>query len=304
LKSECPPIFSIVFKSQIQISESLTNPGLTKSKTKPQEEQLMRQKLATVFTIAVLALMLAPLSGASSQRRPIEDRGEREMIEREEINQTYQLAPGARVELSVISGPVDIQTIAGSTAEVHIVRMGETRTDLDCYKIAIEHMPDSLVMRHRQEKTDECQSIRSRQQVTLRLPRDVNLKLNAISGPVKIGEIDGTLRLSGISGKVEVAQALGYSDISGISGVLSIAVSRLSDRGIRVSGISGRVELLLASDLNASLNVSGVTGDVNAAAPNVTLNKVGHSNFAGRVGSGGSMISVSGISGSVTFRGE
>ena len=141
--------------------------------------------------------------------------------------------------------------------------------------------------------------------MTLRLPRNVDLKLNAISGPVRIGEIDGTLKLSGISGKVEVAHsALGYSEISGISGVLMITIPRLSERGLRVSGISGRVELRLASDLNADLNVSGINGDVNAAAPNVTINKVGHSNFAGKVGSGGAVISVSGISGSVTFRGD
>jgi hypothetical protein len=182
--------------------------------------------------------------------------------------------------------------------------MGETRKDLDCSAVAIEHTPTSLIMRHKQERTDECQIIRAKQQVTLRLPRNVDLKLNAISGPVKIGEIDGALRLSGISGRVEVAQALGYSEISGISGVLSISIPRMSERGIRVSGISGKVELRLASDLNADLNVSGINGDVNAAAPNVTINKVGHSNFAGKVGSGGSVISVSGISGSVTFRSE
>ena len=264
----------------------------------------MRHRPIALPGVVALALMLAPLTGASPQHKRSEDRAGRDMTEREDINQTYQLAAGARVQLSVISGPVDIETTTGNVAEVHIVRMGETRADLDCYKIDIEHTPDSLVIRHHQERTGECQNIRARQEVTLRLPRDVDLKVSAISGPVKIGEIDGSLRLSGISGRVEVAQALGFSDISGISGVLSITIPRLSERGIRVSGISGRVELLLASDLNANLNVSGINGDVNAAAPNVTLNKVGHSNFSGRVGSGGSMISVSGISGSVTFRNE
>lgn len=261
----------------------------------------MRLKLITLLSIAISALVIAPLSRANSQRKHMDDR---EYAEREEINQTYELAPGARVELSVISGSVDVETTSGNTAEVHIVRMGETRKDLDCYTVGIEHTPTSLVMRHRQERTDECQIIRARQVVTLRLPRNVDLKLNAISGPVKIGELDGTLRLSGISGKVEVAQALGYSEISGISGVLTITVPRLSERGMRVSGISGKVELRVASDLNADLNVSGINGDVNAAAPNVTINKVGHSEFRGRVGSGGPGISVSGISGSVTFRGE
>lgn len=261
----------------------------------------MRQKYIALAGIAILALTLAPLTGAQSQRKHVDDR---DYAEREEINQIYELAPGARVELSVISGSVDVETTNGTAAQVHIVRMGETRKDLDCYAVGIEHTPTSLVMRHRQERTDDCQNIRARQQVTLRLPRNVDLKLSAISGPVTIGEIDGSLRLSGISGRVAVAQALGYSDISGISGVLSITIPRLSERGIRVSGISGRVELRLASNLNADLNVSGINGDVNAAAPHVTLSKVGHSDFRGRAGSGGSVITVSGISGSVTFRGE
>lgn len=261
----------------------------------------MRQKLIVVLSVTILAVMLAPLTGASPQRKHVDDR---DYTEREDINQTYELAPGARVELSAISGSVDVETTSGNTAEVHIVRMGETRKDLDCYTVAIEHTPTSLIMRHKQERTDECQIIRAKQQVTLRLPRNVDLKLNAISGPVKIGEIDGALRLSGISGRVDVAQALGYSEISGISGVLSISIPRLSERGISVSGISGKVELRLANDLNANLNVSGINGDVNAAAPNVTINKVGHSSFAGKVGAGGSVISVSGISGSITFRGE
>jgi len=260
----------------------------------------MRQRLIVLLSITILAAMLAPLA-TGQQRKDVDDR---EYTEREDINQTYELAPGSRVELSVISGSVDVETTNGNTAEVRIVRMGETRADLDCYTLAIEHTPSSLVMRHKQQRSGECQNIRAKQQVTLRLPRTVDLKLNAISGPVKIGELDGALRLSGISGRVDVAQALGYSDISGISGVLTITIPRMSDRGIRVSGISGKVDLRLGGELNADLNVSGVNGDVNAAAPNVTLNKVGHSNFAGKVGTGGSVISVSGISGSVTFRGE
>lgn len=265
----------------------------------------MRIRLISLFSIASLALLFASIGGASPQRRYSQDRDDRDMAEREDINQSYVLNPGARVELSIIAGSVDVETFDGNAAEVHIVRMGATRADLECYKIAIENTPDSLIMKHQQTRTDECQNIKSRQRVTLRLPRNVDLKLNAISGPVKIGEIDGTLRLSGISGNVEVAHsARGDSQISGISGRLTITIPQLSERGLRVSGISGQVVLRLAGDLNADLKVSGVNGDVNAAAPNVTLNKIGHSSFAGRVGAGGSVISVSGISGSVTFRGE
>jgi hypothetical protein len=135
----------------------------------------MRPKLTILLTISILALMVVPLTGAQSQRKHMDDR---DYVEREEINQTYELAPGARVELSVISGAVDIETTSGTTAQVQIVRMGQTRADLDCYTIGVEHTPTSLLMRHRQERSDECHNIRARQQVTLRLPRNIDLKLN------------------------------------------------------------------------------------------------------------------------------
>lgn len=261
----------------------------------------MRHKLTVLFAIAAIALTIAPISSNANAQRGRTDESF-DYPEREEIRQSYELQSGARVELSIISGPVTIETTSGNTAEVHIIRSAQTRTELDCYQIAIEHTPTSLVMRHKQDRTDPCYNIRSRQRVTLRLPRAIDLKLNAISGPVKVGEIDGTLRMSGISGPVDVAQSLGYSDISGISGVLTINVSQLGARGLRVSGISGRVELVLVEGLSADLSVSGVNGDIDNAASNVTLNKVGLTDFRGRVGAGGSPISVSGISGRVVFR--
>jgi len=107
----------------------------------------MKHKLIALISIAVLTLVLAPMSGAHSQRRHVEtreDRDDRDMPEREDINQTYELNPGARVELSVIAGSVDVETTNGNTAEVHITRLGQTRTDLDCNKIAIENTPDSV----------------------------------------------------------------------------------------------------------------------------------------------------------------
>jgi hypothetical protein len=76
------------------------------------EAQAMRSKLIVLLSIATFALMFAPLTGAGQQRKHA---GDREYTERDDINQTYELAPGARVELSVISGSVDVETTNGNT---------------------------------------------------------------------------------------------------------------------------------------------------------------------------------------------
>jgi hypothetical protein len=60
------------------------------------EALTMRPKLITLLSISILAMMLVPLTSAHPQRKYMDDR---DYAEREDINQTYELAPGARVEL-------------------------------------------------------------------------------------------------------------------------------------------------------------------------------------------------------------
>jgi hypothetical protein len=265
----------------------------------------MKKHSYVALAFAAIAIALAPAIGAPAQ----ENKEARDLPEREEIHQSYQLAPGARVEVSVVSGSVDVQTVEGNTAEVNtakvdIVRSARTRAELDCYSVAIDHSPTSLVLRHQQEHTGPCRSISARQRVSLTLPRDVDLTLHAISGPVTLGPIAGNLRLSGLSGKVELEQGLGFSDISGISGNLIVHVSRLGDRGMRVSGISGTAEFMIGADASADIVINGIAGGVGATAPGVAVSQVSESNFRGRIGAGGPPISISGLSGTLAFRAD
>jgi hypothetical protein len=256
----------------------------------------MKKNLATLLLVTLVSLALASQAlSASAQRQEAEDR---DFSERDEIKQTYELSPGARVEVRGINGLVDIETTGGSTADVHIVRSARTREELNYRRIIVEHTGNSLVIRA--EKENERGDRNVRQRVMLRLPRQVDLNVSGVNGRTNVGEIDGPVRLSGINGAVEVAQAAGYSDISGINGRVRINIARLSDRGIQVSGINGGVELRFTEDLNADLDVSGINGSVNADVPNVSvIGKFSRQNFRAKIGSGGTPITVKGVNGSV-----
>ena len=258
----------------------------------------MKKRLIALSILALMSLAVAGLAfGYEGQRQRDDDR---DFTEREEINQTYELAGGARVEVSGINGAVDIETSNSSTAEVHIVRSARTREDLDYHKIIIEHTANLLVVRGEKEKERGYGNRNVRQRVTLKLPRQVELNVSGVNGRTNVGEIDGPVRLSGINGAVEVAQAQGYSDISGINGHVRVTIVRLSSRGIHVSGVNGGVELRFNEDLNADLDVTGINGSVNTNVPNVTImGKFTPQNFRAKIGSGGTPIVVSGINGSL-----
>jgi hypothetical protein len=275
----------------------------------------MKKSCLALIMIAVFAVALAPQSFGSTQERrrtattssssssssSSQSSDREDLPEKDEFHQSYQLLGGAKVEVRGINGAVDIETAAGSAAEVNIIRSARTRDDLEFRKVIVEPTPNSLVIRGDNEHDRSIGRNREvRQRVVLRLPRAIDLNVSGTNGRVNVGEVEGPVRLSGINGKVEVAQALGYSDISGINGRVKITISQLGERGIHVSGINGGVELLFSEELNADLDVTGINGSVNTDVANVTVfGKLDRQNFHAKIGSGGSPIKVSGINGHV-----
>ena len=218
--------------------------------------------------------------------------------ERDEINKSFTLPTKARVEVSTISGSVDVKAIDGDTAFVQIERTGRSRAELDCNKVVLEQASGNLVI-----KTENlgCENIQVRYRVLLNVPRTIDVNVHGVSGPVNIGEIEGALRISGNSGNINLAQAGSGSIISGNSGTTTIKLRQLDEQGLELSGNSGAITLHVADELNVDVKVSRLSGSVSSELPNVKFNKTGAANYAARIGSGGPTIHVDGSSGSISL---
>lgn len=256
-----------------------------------------------MFFIAAFMVVVLP-TGSFSQNVKSDSAGQKtrstdNFTEQDDFRRTYQLAPGAKVELSVIYGPtVEIETTNSDQAEVYIIRSAPTREDLDRRKINVEQAANSLTIRG---DNDSTRNSKVRQRVLLKLPRKISLSVNNIFAPVTVGEIDGTVRLDNISGPVTVAQAVGCADVSQISGPLTLTVANLDACGVRINHVSGPVTLRLIGELNADAIVSDFNGQVNLTAENTTALEKTQNSVKARLGSGGVPISISNISGGVTF---
>lgn len=220
---------------------------------------------------------------------------------REEIHRSFQLAPGAEIELKGINGPVEVETADTDTAELHIWRSADNREDLENNLITIEQTPLSLSIRGKQRerwwKFWNGGSVR--QQVKLIVPRKVELSARGINGPLTVGRTEGEVHVSGINGRVELAETDAYTEISGVNGHVKIAIARLSDAGFSVKGINGGVELRVPQELNADLRIKGLNGGVSCDLKNFSEEERTRSGLTGRLGTGGAEISVTGINGGV-----
>ena len=274
-------------------------------------------------------MMLACGAPETAQRRDFQ--------ERDEINQTYKLEPGARVEVSSIRGPVEIATADGATAEVRIIRSARTRADLEYHKIEVEQSGNSLVVRGIQEPAQRRrENVQVDHHVILKLPRRIDLSVNSVSGWIKAGDVDGQThvssisgsanfgnvggklqvtsisgsleignvgaeaRVTSISGNVDLGQVNGPLEVTSVSGGLNATLVSLSPEGIHIKSISGSVEIGFKSEVNADFSAEHVSGQVYLDVPNVTReSEEKSSNVRARIGAGGTPITISSVSGNI-----
>jgi hypothetical protein len=221
---------------------------------------------------------------------------------REEIRKTYELAAGAKVEVSGINGAVKIETADIKTADVYIERIAKSPEALSRRKITIENSPNSLKIRG--EKGDAGFLARvfgssPTERVTLRLPRQISLVAQGVNGAVNVGEIDGPIEIHGINGRVEVAQATGSAEFHGINGNISVALNRPEKDAISLNGVNGNIELRLSEGVNVDLEAHGMNGNVMSDLPGFVLDKAKHGSYSAHIGSGGSSITANGINGNI-----
>jgi len=256
--------------------------------------------------VAVILVAAAALAGRWVNRST----DARAVGTREETRQTFRLDAGARVEVSRINGKVEVRTAETDTAEVHILRTGASAADLEYGRITVEGSPASLTVRgERGGPSSLWHRIsgggRVRQEVTLVVPRGVELSAAHVNGSLSVGEVDGAVEVAHVNGRVEVAQASGGSEISHVNGAVRVGVSQLGARGMDVGHVNGNIEIRLRRAVNADVEVRRQHGGLTFNVPNVTMQeRLSRSKARLRFGDGGAPIQIAHVNGNVRFESD
>lgn len=275
-------------------------------KSPPPAIQLRWSSIASSLVSAVVALLI--LGGHTNQQKAEAvnvnagsgNEVTKALIGQEE-HQTYQLAAGAHVDVSEISGPVSVEAIDGSSAEVHIYRTATNSDDLAYRKVFVEQTSSGLTIRQK-TGTGEPSKVDLLNRVVLKLPRQVSVRGKNVSGDFIISGVAGPVDLNSISGSVDAKQVKGTLTVSRVSGDVRLAIACVEGAELRVNSVSRNVYLRLASDLNAELSISNTTGGVSNKIEGLALDRVGAASYSARFGSGGPRIVVSNVTGMVVLQ--
>src|SRR5215213_10270859 len=216
--------------------------------------------------------------------------------DKDEFTKTFELTPGARVEVSSIRGSVEIETADVKTAEVHVVRSAKTREDLSNYQIEVQGGQGSLIVRGetRERKSGSGMNPDVQHWVKLILPRQIDLSVQGVSGGVKTGDVSGKLSVNNVSGSLDAGSVVGQVYISSVSGSVSLGPV---NQGVDIKSVSGRVELRFKEEVNAQLSTNNISGKLSLDIPNVTVQSRGNASAVrALIGKGGPQISISSVS--------
>ena len=223
---------------------------------------------------------------------------------REEIRQTYELSPGASVELSNINGSIKIETSDTRTAEVLIERKANCQEALSRRRVTVESDANSLRIQGQRGDVGFFERLfgsKPSERVTLKLPRQIALHTKGVNGSLIVGDIDGPVDVRGVNGKVQISSFNGAAEFKGINGNMSVGLKQVGSQGVELGGINGNIELQVVEKLNADIDIHGINGAVIADLSDVTLDRDRHGKYLGRIGSGGSPINAKGINGNIRF---
>lgn len=176
--------------------------------------------------------------------------------ETDEIRQTFKLTPGTLVEISRISGAVDIETANNDTAEILITRTAESRAALQEDKITVEYKADRLIIRGEAPENVSGKMVDVSHHVKLKLPRHINLTCHSIAGPIRLGDLDGQFAVTSVSGPIKAGAVGGTVQINGVSG--DVTLGNVAQK-VGFKSISGNLNI---ARVNGSLEITGVSGTV------------------------------------------
>lgn len=231
-------------------------------------------------------------------------------VRREETRQTFKLDAGARVEVGFINGAVEVKTADTDTAEVQIVRTANSPDDLEYGHVTVDASSSLLVVRgerggapgfwHRLWGGGQV-----RQEVTLVLPRRVELAAEHVNGALSVGAIEGSVEVAHVNGRVEVAASSGRAQVSHVNGGVKLGVARLGAEGMEVEHVNGNLEVRFAQLVNADVEAQHHNGALSLNVPNVTMQERMNRSYArARFGTGGSPIEISHVNGNVRFESD
>ncbi len=269
------------------------------------------KKMKRKHLILVLFAMFVSLCSSASVVRSLAQHSAQGYLT-EEFHQSYQLAPGGRIQLENINGDVRVRGWDRNEVKVDAVKRAYTQERLSEAEIVVNASANVVRIETRYPySTMNWTNGEGRRnnpalvEYVLTVPRGARLHtVETINGSLDVEGLTGDVEASSVNGKVSARSLTGPIKLSTVNGRLDVTLESLNDADpVSLGSVNGQVSVVLPSDINAEIRANTVHGPItNEFGLPVRKGKYVGRDLAGRFGSGGARVKLDNVNGSIQIK--
>ena len=187
--------------------------------------------------------------------------------ETETVTRTAAFSPGASLTVRNFSGRVVITGSDRQDLSMHAVRRG-TREQLERIKLDVREEGGGVVIdaNQRQESERDHDNV-VETDLTIDLPRQANLDINAFSSPITVRDVTGSRhRVKTFSGDQRLERLAGSVDADTFSGSITLVPEGWADR-LKLNTFSGDIDVQVPPTAGGSVEFDTFSGDFSTDVP-------------------------------------
>ncbi len=245
--------------------------------------------MKTLLCLAV-ALALAPAARAAVT---------------ENFAHTYPLAADGTIHLDNVNG--DIEIIAWDKAEVSVEAEKKGRTDEDLKRVALEidSSPAKLSIKTKYAKKSGWLfgNINASVRYKLMVPAGARLqKIDSVNSDITVTGVRGAVDLDTVNGSITATGLAADARLDSVNGSLRAEFTSLAGVSkVRLDSVNGRASVTLPKGASARIDADSVNGRI-SVDQQIRLGKARRHSLAGEIGSGGPIISLETVNGSIAVK--
>lgn len=223
---------------------------------------------------------------------------------------TYEVSPGATLEIENTNGAIDVRTHPHHTIQVTARRTAravseqgardlltrsnlEERASIDLVRLVTPRGQGSSIGQHLEVRYDVL------------VPASVAVKLTTVNGKIELEGVTGAVALETVNGGIEARGVTGLRTAETVNGSVSLELSGLPSQGARIETVNGSVSVAMPAAVGAEVSVRTVNGGITVEGfGNVQNAERRRRHYDGRVNGGGPTVRVETVNGGVTVSGR
>lgn len=231
------------------------------------------------------------------------------------IDQTFDVRPGASVDLSNVNGRITVKAWDQPRVKVVAVKKVEApkadvQKALNDLRVEIQPRDGGLVIRTRYPNDGDGgffswlfgDDIDAQVTYELTVPRTMNVVVENTNGGIYVTEVTGKHDLDTTNGRIEVTRCAGTVDAATTNGSIHAELTSVTkNQPMRFETTNGRIEVSVPKDFAATIDASTTNGSIKTDLP-IQTRSFDDNSLRGTINGGGTSLRLRTTNGGISIR--